>query len=178
MCSSKEDCVPIKPVKRLKFPKSRWGHILTWLMTPLMYLISGTWREAPQETHFWNREDLTEVGWLPDKTKAVRVKGKKNALRKRWIGFLPLFHIPILGGWRDYVVLKPRDEYRKWYVGWQCKGAFGISTMPIRGSVRVLVGTESCHFFAVTHSGLQIPLEKVGEGVIGQGGPFSHLPLR
>ncbi len=178
MCTCKKDCVPIKPVKRLCFSKSRWGNILTWLMKPLMYLAAGTHKEAVQETHFWNREDLSEAGWLPDRSKVVKIPGNKKAFRKRWVGILPISHIPILGGWRDYVVLAPPDSSRKWYVGWQCRGVFGISTIPIRGPVRVLCGPEPCRFFAVTHNGLQISLEKIGEGVIGQGGPFCHLPLR
>ncbi len=173
-------CSQVIKIPRLQFRQmTRWEKFLTWVMTPIMYLLQGTFSERPQETHLWNNCKIDPEGdWLPNHNKTVRVTGSIFATTDRWLGFIPIFHMPIFGGWREYVVLLPADSTRKWYVGWQTKDAFGVSMIPVRGAVRVLRGPGDVCFFAVTQHGLQIPLKKVGEGMIGHGGEFAKLPLR
>jgi len=90
---------------------------------------------------------------------------------------LPLFHLPILGGWRNYVVLKPLDPNTEWHPIWVAKDVVGISQLTIKGAARLLLGPEPCRFYGVSTSGDQIKIIVVGFGRIGARGPFARLPL-
>lgn len=84
------------------------------LMIPLMYLFSGTLIDSPQSTHRWNSQKLkeNELDFL-DHRLVVLSKGEANAMKER---FVFLYHIPILGGWRDYLVLNINNS-GGWYLG-------------------------------------------------------------
>lgn len=96
----------------------------------------------------------------------------------RFIHYLPIFHIPILGGWRRYVVLNPGAEIHEWRVGW-CAGVVqGVSRLTVTGPARLLLGDSPVSFFGIdaeTHK--QIPIEIIGTGVIGDGGLYRDVPL-
>lgn len=150
-------------------------------MLPIMYLTQCTLREVPQRTHRWNNQKFVPNNSL-DKEAKVRVKGDTKALRTRWLGFVPLFHIPIFGGWREYVVLEPLEDTVRWHVGWSIPtdarmNGYWISNIPQRGAVRMLRGPQSTCFFGITRRGRQIPLRIIGYGRIGAGGPYAKLPL-
>lgn len=147
-----------------------------WLMAPLMYLVAGSFTEAPQETHRWNnlKFNWREVKLL-ELDLMTRVTGTPAG--RRWLGKIPLFHLPILGGWREYVVLAPAVPVMYWHPGWYTSDVCGASRLARVGSVRLLRGNETAYFFGVNECGEQIPLTIVGYGRIGDGGPFAHLPL-
>lgn len=158
-----------------------FGYLADIFMRPLMYLTQGTFREVPQRTHRWNNKKYIPMISL-DKESKVRVKGDPKACQKFWLGFIPLFHIPIFGGWREYVVIEPAESTVLWHVGWAfpvnvAMTEHGISRIPLRGPVRMLRGPKTTCFFAVTRMGRQIPLRIIGYGRIGKGGPYAKLPL-
>jgi hypothetical protein len=77
------------------------------LMYPLMILLQGTWKESPQRTHRWNNLKLrsADIHHLED-TQMVSIAGS-TINKQRWLLGLPLFHMPIIGGWNRYLVLTP-----------------------------------------------------------------------
>jgi hypothetical protein len=170
----------------VKAPKIRlprqgiWGRIADVFMLPIMYLIQGTFFEKPQRTHRWNNAVLPACVSLQEKAK-VRVSGDSDATRRWLFGFIPIFHIPILGGWREYVVLEPADSTTKYHIGYlyseNGKKHRRYSLVPVRGRVRMLRGPDDTCFFAVTRTGRQVPLRVVGFGRIGERGQYSHDTL-
>lgn len=142
------------------------------LMVPLMYLISGTFIEVPQRGHRWNNKRLskTDVEKL-DVTLMVNCEGIPNSMKFRW---LFLYHIPILGGWKNYVVMRPTDSERDWYVGFITHDIIGISMVKLSGSVRMLIGNGDVSFFGIDAENYeQITIAEVGRGLIGRGDKFS-----
>lgn len=142
------------------------------LMVPLMYLISGTLSETPQRGHRWNNKRLkkSDIETL-DTSSMVHCNGILNSMRFRW---LFLFHIPILGGWRNYIVMKPVDSKKEWHIGYITNDMVGISRIRLSGSVRMLIGNGNVSFFGIdakTHE--QILIRKIGNGKIGDNGPFA-----
>ena len=92
---------------------------------------------------------------------------------------IPLFHIPLFGGWRDYVVVEPISlQGEEWYVGWVTGEVNGVSRIPLKGAARLLRGRDDASFFGVNREGGQIPLQQCGHGRIGVRGPYARIPLR
>lgn len=147
-------------------------------MLPLMYLLQGTLREVPQQTHRWNNvkfslQDITEL----QSEQLVTVPGDPSAVR-RWWGPLPIFHIPLLGGWSKFVVIGSSiDQSSVWYIGWIAGDTAGLSQIALTSPVRLLVGPGSAQFFGVTDIGEQIQLKVIGHGRVGNAGDFGRLPL-
>ena len=83
----------------------------------------------------------------------------------------------MLGGWKRYIVLEPTHEVRLWHVGWITSDVIGFSRISIDGPVRVLVGPGSVSYFGLDTHGNQLELRKIGEGEVGKGGSFAHIPL-
>lgn len=140
-----------------------------------MYLISGTFSESPQRTHRWNNLRLTleQLAGLKENL-MVRVNGKGGAIPWFWI---PFFHAPILGGWREYVVLAPTEPYAFWRIGWKHAAGGGVTRLFLHGHVRMLIGPEDVSFFGLNEHGDQLPLAQIGVGRIGRGGRFIKVPL-
>lgn len=160
--------------------QGRWGRLADTLMTPLMYLVQGTIWEHPQRTHFWNNHKYHRL-ILKDAISApigVGIEGDPEATT-RWLwGFVPRFHIPILGGWRNYIVLDAACYEKHWHIGWFAEdGPVGISMIRLTTSVRVLRGPGAVHFFAIDENAEQVPLRLVGKGKIGEAGEYAQLPL-
>ena len=151
-----------------------WADVL---MVPLMYLASGTFRESPRRARFfWNNRKLSqdEVKQLRSKI-MVKVKGIKGEHDPADVLF-PFLHIPILFGWRNYVVLKPQARVKVWFIGRVTGDTGGISRVPLSGGVRMLIGPGDVEFFAI-ENGKQIKLLEYGRGKIGWDGPFRKFPL-
>lgn len=149
------------------------------IMVPIMYLLSGTLSEAPQRTHRWNNMKLTHADF-EHLVNSMRVNvDAVVGLNRRSFWGIPIFHLPIFGGWKNYVVLKPCHEVLTWWhVGWSTKEACGITRINLKGPVRVLLGQSNVSFFGIhSETGEQIPIEVIGKGSIGDEGPFSRLPL-
>ncbi len=157
------------------------------LMIPIMYFVSGTTRELPQQTHRWNNTPLThnQIAHLSaEMTVFCKGIGEADGIgsRVRSRGVL-LFHMPILGGWRDYVVIQPDEGVRKWHIGWTTADAVGVSRIVLRehvwhGRVRMLIGQKDVSFFGIcSKSHKQIGIRQVGAGRIGDHGQHSRVPL-
>jgi len=151
------------------------------LMHPLMVLLSGAPGESPQRTHRWNYSAYSEeeqsslVGFLK-KDEVVDMPANSQACTPHQFG-LPFLHLPQFGGWKDYVVLEPQKDV-EWHVGWLTDHSAGVSRLTLTGPVRMLLGPDPVMFFGVTdRTGTQLPLKKIWEGRIGDGGPFCRLPL-
>jgi hypothetical protein len=158
-------------------PLRWWEHALDACFDPVMRCLAGTFSEAPQMTHFWNNKKLSQ-GDVQDLNDSCMVyaEGVCMAKPRRW-GVIPIFHMPIFGGWRDYIVIAPEAHQKRWYVGWICTDVVGISRVELAGPVRVLLGAAPVTFFGVDVHGYQIHVRHAGRGVIGEGGSFSQLPL-
>lgn len=162
---------PIHPVE--------W--LLDWLMMPIMWTLQCCRIEALQRTRRWNNHHLdgSDVEYL-DRGDMVFHRGDPNAHRPWLLGVIPLFHLPCLGGWKQYVVIRPRDHLTiGWHVGWIAgEHAIGVSRIPLSGRVKVLVGPGECQWFGITAKGEQVALRKIGQGRLGDSGPWRYVPLR
>lgn len=173
----------------IKFtPEGSIGAFFDWLMRPIMFWLQGNWKEEPQRTHFWNNIELSPLqvinvldslqslyskGSL--KTSGVsRIAADKNAVAK--FSLFPIFHAPRFGGWKEFIVLEPVDDIDQWYVGWFSAVA-GMSLVPIKGRVRVLIGPGEVIFFGVDKNGKGIPINTVDSGEIGKAGEYAKVPL-
>ncbi len=155
--------------------------ILDGLLVPIMYLLQGNFYNIPNQTHFWNNKkiflsDLKDFreDWMIKDAGVVGVK-------RRYWGIIPISHIPILGGWRKKMILKPSLFCKKgtvWHIGWLSDdGVSGVSLIPIETElVSVLLGDKPCKWFAINQEGFQLPLEKVTEVEIGQK-EYAKVPL-
>jgi hypothetical protein len=146
-------------------------------MVPLMCLGSGTFKEVPQRTHRWNNRRLSnqEVAILYSRYFVFAEADSQAISRKGWWDVR--FHLPILGGWNEYVVLAPESHDVPWHVGWVTEGGAGISRIPVSGCIWLLRGSESVNFFGVNPYGYQVGIRQVGCGRIGDGGPYSQTLL-
>ena len=151
------------------------AHVADLLMVPIMYIVSGTFRERPQQTHAWNVQNLPLDGVKRlDSQAMVQYKGIAKQIARLGV----LFHIPLVGGWRNYVVLQPTKHNGVWFVGWKTSDvSVQISILPLTGPVRVLIGSGDVSFFGVTDDGMQIPIGEIGKGRIGDRGEFSKVQL-
>ncbi len=161
-------------------PLNLLERFLEWFFVLIMYILQvlqGNCLESPQRTHRWNNHHLDPaLGVFLQKEMMVHLAGDPHALVRQ--GPLDVrFHLPVFGGWRQYVVVKPVDSRGCWYVGWYNDKALGISRLPLSTPVRLLRGPDDVQFFGLDATGEQIPIKYVGSGVIGQGGPFCQLPL-
>ena len=146
------------------------------LMVPLMYLIAGTLKEVPQRGHRWNNKRLlrSDVNVL-DNAIMVHCSCIPSAMRSRW---LFLFHIPILGGWRNYVVLEPVAQLKAFHIGYITNDIVGVSRIILSGPVRMLIGNGNVSFYGIDADCYeQISIREIGRGCIGGGGKFSKERL-
>lgn len=164
-----ENRIKVKPLGRL----AKFADIL---MVPLMYLISGTFKEVPQRGHMWNNMGLSkEAVEKLDKSIMVHCIGVRNEMHARWFF---LYHLPIFGGWRGYVALERVNPGKDWYVGYVTGDFIGASRIKLSGRVRMLIGHSNVSFFGIdadTHE--QISIMEIGRGRIGDGGEFAKEKL-
>ncbi len=157
--------------------ESRLEILLDYLMLPIMYILQWNFFETPQRTHFWNNTKLAILGTHAlDSTSMISVPGDSTATQ-RWLGYVPIFHMPIFGGWKEYVVIAPHVDQDVWFVGWLVGDTAGISRVTLRSPVRLLLGSSPAHFFGLNEHGEQIVIREIGRGTIGKRGQFSKYPL-
>jgi hypothetical protein len=158
-------------------PQGVIGRLADTLMTPIMYVLQGTLKEVPQRTHRWNNHKLDEFELSRvDFSKTISFPGVTS--RKRWFSFIPIFHMPVFGGWKKFVVLVPVDPHKTWHVGWlPDDDKAGVSLVPVTGWVRVLIGSDPVRFFGFNEHGLQVELVCLGEGHIGKADIYAKVPL-
>jgi len=165
-------------VKRIPVQKqSPVGFIGDMLMLPVMYMLQGNISEIPQRTHRWNNVHLNNYQITDLQADKIEIISGHQQASRRWLGPIPLFHMPIFGGWKKFVVLQPKSEIEEWYIGWVAFDALGISKIPLAGSVRLGLGPRQAQFFGLNSDGQQIDIDVIGEGFIGQAGEYSKIPL-
>lgn len=165
-------------MKKLHIPPLGWlARFADWLMTPIMYLLSGTLKESPQRTHAWNNMRLSKRdASIINLDRCVWCDRTPSASPRFFLG-LPLFHMPVFGGWKEYVVLEPWGNHGAWHIGWITETSIGVSRLTLHGPVRMLLGSTEGAFFGISAEGKQIPLTKVGVGTIGSGYLRTDIPL-
>lgn len=183
---------------RLDIQPETWvGMLLDAVMLPFMYLVAWRWSrlphfEHPQRTHFWNNKKLSaQEAERLDLRLVANVEGDPKAFHTRWVCtgwekiWVPIFHMPLIGGWREYVVIEAVDHTGPWYIGWIAPDVAGVTRIrrglwrEVRGAMRVLRGPDDVFFFGIdADSGEQINVRVIGSGRVGHGGPYKHLPLR
>lgn len=155
-----------------------WEHWGNMLMRPLMHIAMGTLSESPQRTHRWNHQPLKTVeGGNLDRTLMVHEEGDPTACAP-WRFGLPTFYVPLLGGWRRYVVVEPVDPTRPWHPGWMGSWGSSVSRIIIEGPARFLVGPASSRYFGIDAERKQeLKIQRIGYGRIGDRSKYRHLPL-
>lgn len=160
-------------------PRGAFLTLVDRFLSLLMYLASGTFSESPQQTHRWNYDTYSskKIRRVVRSSNAVHIRGVLGECEPWWYG-VPRFHIPLIGGWRHYVVLEPEDpRITMWHVGWLTRESGGISRIVLTGKVRMLRGPKDTWFFGVGTDGAQIPIRSRGTGVIGDGGRWKDVWL-
>lgn len=164
-------------MKTIHVPPLRWyERQLDAFFQPIMYVLSGTTRESPQRTHCWNNLKLSQRA-VKHLLQFIMVYNTEVTATKRWFGWFPIFHMPIIGGWRVYVVIEPLVQGVTWHVGWVTADSIGVSRISVQGPLRVLIGDGDVYHFGLDAQGRQIPIHMIGRGRIGGDGPFAQLPL-
>jgi hypothetical protein len=147
-------------------------------LSPLMYIAGGLKRDSVQETHAWTCQPLRTDQLDPALGAEVRGDDESKASNSRFP--FPRFHVPILGGWRSFVVLQVELDSLPWYVGWlhirvpeRSKRRMELQRLPIRDrAVRVLKHPTGfvTLFVGYDSLGRQIPVRLIAEGRLGLGG--------
>ena len=161
-------------------PQDAYGYLADIAISPFMYLFQGNYNEIPQRTHVWNNDKFVGSRYVDSVSSEYTFYDSGNNEEKP--KGLVRFHLPVLGGWKNFLVLSPvLEEVTSWHIGWHNwdeGGVFaGISLIPIRGCVRVLQGDKPMRFFGILPHGIQVPICLKGFGTIGQAGAYATLPL-
>ena len=153
---------------------SAYFRILDYLMMPLMWVLCGFGLELPQETHRWHMRNYPIIK-VP-KDKLVKIQGddpSKYAAK----GF-PFYHIPLLGGWKNYIILEAKNYGRYWNIGWivefknQDRAVYQIQGSRIYDPrIKLLKGINDSDksFFAIGETGDFVDIKLVDQGIIGDG---------
>jgi hypothetical protein len=139
------------------------------LMRPLMHTLGGFKPDSLQETHPWHVQEIDHE--LIDPELTVTIKGSASESMKSHNVFL--FHAPILGGWRNYTLFETAQA--EFHIGWVGKVRGKLAQAAINrllifdGKVRMLNGPEGSEtdFFAVDPDGIQIGIQSIGGGKLG-----------
>jgi hypothetical protein len=156
---------------------SRPTAIADCIMRPLMLMLGGFRRDSIQETHFWHNQPIDQS--QIDKALSVVIAGDDDraTVTTNRVFPLPMFHVPILGGWRNYAVLEVQSDVPYWHVGWvhiACTPGSRLLCTVQRLRIadrQIRVLTQSLGFvteyFAVGPTGEQLPLSVIDRGVLG-----------
>ena len=171
-------------MKKHHFPRTPypfWKKVLDALFLPVMYIISGTFTESPQQTHAWNFVPIPQAHLSALEGVALYTPAPIHGARQWLFGWIPLFHIPIFGGWKKYHVLCPvknkGENIGVWHIAYKTEERAKYSLFPLTTPVRILIGPGSVFFFGITSDGKKVSVEKIGEGTIGDNGTYKKLPL-
>src|SRR5262245_52424890 len=96
---------PISPVLRA----------VDYVLTPAMFVVAGCRLDSIQETHFWHCQKVDQS--TLDVAHVVRIIGDDSSRFSNRLFPFPLFHSPIFGGWRNYVVFEV-ESMVPWHIGW------------------------------------------------------------
>ena len=139
-----------------------------------MFILGGFRRDSIQETHPWHCYRKFDPGHIDLKMAISNIGNEEHSFRRH---FLFLFHAPILGGWKNYIALRPVSDDRPFYVGWLVRNTktnelleIAINKLPIHDDeVRLLNGPPhySVYFFVLNASGQQAKAKLIGKGRLG-----------
>lgn len=144
-------------------------------MKLLIFLQSGSYKESPQRTHFWNNQKYSKsvIESKLDTFLMAYCKGIFEEIPAQSL-FRHLY-------WSHYVVLQPAVKVDSWYVGWIMPGSdeAGVSRILIKRKVRMLMGPGDTQFFGIdAATGKQISLRRPVRGRLGQKGSlYQNIPL-
>lgn len=159
--------------------QSVFGLIADFMMMPIIALCQFSLKESLQRTHFWNNQKLGsfEADRI-NESEGVKHPGDPAAEERWFMEFFPIFHIPALGGWKNYIVLEPEPEDEVWFPGWKADDVTGVSQVRVTGRVKLLLGPGKVTFFGIDRFGHQVPISLVGYGTLGERSPYKKVPLR
>ena len=127
-----------------------------------MYFLGG-FKFPVQETHPWH---VKKYKW---KTSSLLIKGDdiKSKFGQSGISkYLGLFHMPIFGGLKKYIVLENRNYKNYWNIGWNSY----IQILKIYDSkIKLLSGKEDFIAHALSDNKNEVELKVVDFGTIGDG---------
>ena len=133
-------------------------------------LILGGFNFPVQETHPWH---VKKWEW---KSKGVRIGGNDKVAKFGQSGlskYLGLYHMPIFGGLRKYVILENTNFKKSWNVGWDNHLQM-LKIYDLR--IALLVGKERFSAFALSDTEKEARLKIVGFGELGDG-KYNRLRL-
>lgn len=160
--------------------------LLDLAMSPLMRLISIAPLERPQESHAWHAQKFSadDIASIAIE-KCIVVEGDDSSPIKS--GFGPLFHMPLFGGWKNYIVLEVDAGIDTWHVGWIVRDAktkdivrAELQKLPLHEQrVRMLIGPSGREttFCAFNIQGKQLNISCVGQGRVGDGSEYAKVRL-
>jgi hypothetical protein len=170
-------------IKVRELPRS--ASIADQIMWPLMFVLGGMKRDSIQETHFWHNQPIAKSDIDPLLSVVVVGDDERTRVKTNRVFPLPMFHMPILGGWRNYVVLHVQSDVSYWHIGWIHRASPpGSRLLETVHRLRILdrrvkVLTQSVGFiteyFAIGPQGEQLPLRIVDHGVLGD---MKHPSIR
>lgn len=150
--------------------------LLDYLMIPIMWILSGFKNDSPQETHHWHMQEI-DPNLVPDKVGIAVMGDDKSKFKGR--SPIGLNHMPIFGGWTNYVILQANGIAGHWHVGWKvkflAKGKKDICEIHklkiYDDKIKVFKGINDSKkiFFGLDEAGKFIPLKIVGKGTLGDG---------
>lgn len=149
--------------------------VLDYLLFPLMWILCGCKFELPQETHRWHMRNYHHID-VP-KNKSVRIEGDDKS--KRSVKGFPFYHIPLFGGWKNYVILEVEDFGSFWNLGWIVEfkdhsksDRYQVQASRIYGRfIKVLKGINDSDkiFFAIKKDGSFANIKLIDHGRLGEG---------
>lgn len=123
--------------------------------------ILGGFRFPVQETHPWHVKKYKWQG------KGLKINGddKRAIFSQSGISkYLGLYHMPIFGGLKRYVVIKADNFNKYWNVGWDDH----VQILKIYdSSVKLLVGKEGFNAYGLGDNGKSLKLRIIGFGKLG-----------
>lgn len=148
------------------------------IFVPIMFVAGGLKRDSIIWTHRWNLQKHVNPD-LFEKTPELRIEGHKDSKLYHGLRYLQ-FHIPVLGGWKNYYIIKPKNnDIKNWKIAWKnCVGhrSFQMSKFKFNGPVKMLYGPYPVILYGFDKDDNQIELEKIHEGKLGDG-KFRNVPL-
>lgn len=152
---------------------ARMAGAVLYIILVVLHVLCGKRYEKPQRTYWWSQ--IAYEGKL-DVEEMVFVLGDADSKISYLGKIFP--NIPILGGWKRYVVLSVGTSSIDWCVGWRSSGVTELILTRQKGEVRMLIGPGDVEFFAINlHTGAQINLKKIADGTFGKNVYHQRTPM-
>lgn len=131
---------------------------IDFLLSPIMWILGG-FTFPLQETHYWH---IRKWDWKD--TKSLVVKEKDKSAKFGHEAPFGLFHMPLLGGLKRYVVIEATGFDKYWYSGWEGQ----IHCLKLRQNrIMMMVGKHGFIMYGLGDNGKSLNLKIVGYGNLG-----------